>query len=37
MYLKETGCHVVDWLHLPQDRVQWRTLMNTVMNLTYNL
>jgi hypothetical protein len=24
---------VVDWLHLAQDRDQWRTLVNTVMNL----
>jgi hypothetical protein len=23
----------VDWMHLVQDRVQWRTLVNTVMNV----
>jgi hypothetical protein len=23
----------VDWIHLAQDKDQWRTLMNTVMNL----
>jgi hypothetical protein len=22
----------VDWIHLAQDRDQWRTLVNTVMN-----
>jgi len=27
-----TGCEDVDWIHLYQDRVQWRTLVNTVMN-----
>jgi hypothetical protein len=24
----------VDWMHLTQDRDQWRVLMNTVMNLS---
>jgi hypothetical protein len=23
----------VDWMHLAQDRYQWRALVNTVMNL----
>jgi hypothetical protein len=23
----------VDWIHLAKDRVQWTTIMNTVMNL----
>jgi len=23
----------VDWIQLAQDRIQWRTLVNTVMNL----
>jgi hypothetical protein len=30
--LKEIGWEVVDWMHLAQDRNQWRTLVNTVMN-----
>jgi hypothetical protein len=30
--LRETGWEVVDWIHLAQDRDQWRTLANTVMN-----
>jgi hypothetical protein len=33
MYLRETEWEVVNWIHLAQDRDQWRTLMNTVMNL----
>jgi hypothetical protein len=23
----------VDWIHIAQDRAQWRALVNTVMNL----
>jgi hypothetical protein len=33
MHLEETVCEVVDWIHLPQDGVQWWALVNTVMNL----
>jgi hypothetical protein len=29
--LKGTGCEGVDWIHLAQDRSQWRALVNTVM------
>jgi hypothetical protein len=36
MDLKETGCNVVDSIHLAQDMDQWRTLVNTVMNLRYH-
>jgi hypothetical protein len=33
MNSKETGCESVDWIHLAQDRLQWRALVNMVMNL----
>jgi hypothetical protein len=33
MDLKETGCEVVNWIQLAQDRDQWRALVNTVMKL----
>jgi hypothetical protein len=33
MDLEETGSEGVDWIHLAQDRDQWRALVNTVMNL----
>jgi hypothetical protein len=33
MYLREIGCEVVEWMHLAQDREQWRALVNTVMKL----
>jgi hypothetical protein len=32
MDLKEIGWGGVDWMHLAQDRDQWRAVMNTVMN-----
>jgi hypothetical protein len=31
--LKEIGREDVDWIHLDQDRDQWRDVVNTVMNL----
>jgi hypothetical protein len=31
--LRERGWEGVDWIHLAQDRDQWRTGVNTVMNL----
>jgi hypothetical protein len=31
--LRELGWEVVDWMHLYQDRHQWRAVVNTVMNL----
>jgi hypothetical protein len=33
MDLRETGWVGMDWIELAQDRDQWRTLVNTVMNL----
>jgi hypothetical protein len=33
MDLRETEWETVDWIHLNQDRDQWRALVNTVMNL----
>jgi hypothetical protein len=29
----EIGREVVDWMHLAQDRDQWKALVNMVMNL----
>jgi hypothetical protein len=31
--LRHTGWNATDWIHLAQDRDQWRTLVNMVMNL----
>jgi hypothetical protein len=33
MELRETGIDGANWIQLAQDRVQWRTSVNTVMNL----
>jgi hypothetical protein len=33
MDLQEIGWSDMDWVHLAQDRGQWRTPVNTVMNL----
>jgi hypothetical protein len=33
MDLREIGREDVDWIHLAQDRNQWRAVVNTVMNL----
>jgi hypothetical protein len=32
MDLREIGSEVVNWIHLAQDRDQWRALVNTTMN-----
>jgi hypothetical protein len=31
--LREIGIDGANWIHLAQDRVQWRAFVNTVMNL----
>jgi len=31
--LKEIGRQVVNWIRMPQNRLQWWVLVNTVMNL----
>jgi hypothetical protein len=31
--LREPGWEVVNWMHLSEDRDQWRAVVNTVMNL----
>jgi hypothetical protein len=33
MDLRETVFGDMDWIHLADDREQWRALVNTVMNL----
>jgi hypothetical protein len=33
MDLEEIELEGVDWIHLDQDRGQWRIVVNTVMNL----
>jgi hypothetical protein len=33
MELREIGCGGMDWICLSQDRDQWRTLVNTVINI----
>jgi hypothetical protein len=35
MDLTETGIDGANWIRLAQDRVQWRVLVNTVMNLWF--
>jgi len=34
---REIGWKVVNWIHLAQDRDQWRTLVNTIMTLRVRL
>jgi len=35
MYIREIVWEVVDWIHLAQNRDQWRVLVNTVKNLRF--
>jgi hypothetical protein len=32
MHLREIGWYDMEWIDLAQDRDQWRSLVNTVMN-----
>jgi hypothetical protein len=32
--LRERGWNGMDWINLAQDRDQWRTVVNTVMNVS---
>jgi hypothetical protein len=34
--LRETGWGDMDWIHLSQNRNQWRAFVNTVMNLRFH-
>jgi hypothetical protein len=31
--LRETKWEVVDWIHLAHDKVQWRAIVNMIINL----
>jgi hypothetical protein len=31
--LRERDCEDVNWMHVSQDRVYWRALVNTVVNI----
>jgi hypothetical protein len=33
MNVKEIECECLDWIKLAQDRIQWRALVNMLMNL----
>jgi hypothetical protein len=37
MNVIEIGWDGVDWIDMPQDRDQWRTLVNTVLNLRVHI
>jgi hypothetical protein len=32
MYLREIGLRGVDWIHLVQDKEEWKALVDMVMN-----
>jgi hypothetical protein len=34
--LREVRWEDVDWMHLTQDRNQWRAVVNTIMNLRFH-
>jgi hypothetical protein len=36
MDLGEIGWEGVEWMHLVEDRDQWRAVVNTIMNLRFS-
>jgi hypothetical protein len=36
MDIKEIRCEDVNWIHVAQDRDQWRALVNTVMKFGFH-
>jgi hypothetical protein len=36
IYLREIGWEGVVWIHIAQDKDQWRDLVNTAMNLRFH-
>jgi hypothetical protein len=37
MHVREIGWGGIEWIHLSQDRDQWRALMNTIMNFSVTI
>jgi hypothetical protein len=33
---EDTGCNVVDWIQLAQDRDQWQAAVNILMNIRFH-
>jgi hypothetical protein len=36
MDLKETGANVRIWIYLPEDKINWRPLVNGALNLQFH-
>jgi hypothetical protein len=36
MYLKDIGWESVDWIHLVQDRDQWKALVDMIRNFGFH-
>jgi hypothetical protein len=37
MDLREIGWHGMNWIHLAQDRAQWRVIVNRIMNQRFHI